>query len=206
VKPLTRDGVLDAAAVIVERDGIEGLSMRKLGAALGVAPPAIYWHVGNRAQLLSALVDRIVAEAGAAAPHGRTPTTRILSVARGLRAQLLARPHLVGLVNEHGRTPALFLPAQRSLAHELSSAGLSAARVALAVRAVLFSVVGFVLLEINVARAPEQHPTTSDLWRSADAAGGDVPAAVAVRLAARFDLDAVFEFSIRSIVDGALAG
>jgi AcrR family transcriptional regulator len=205
VKPLTRDRVLDAAAVIVERDGVEALSMRKLAAVLGVAPPAIYWHVGNREQLLGALVDRIVAEAGAAVPRGRTPTTRVLSVARALRVQLLARPHLVGLVNEHGRTPALFLPAQRALARELSSAGLPAARVALALRAVLFSVVGFVLLEINVARAPEQHPTTGDLWRSRDAVGGDVPPAVAARLAGHFDLDAVFEFSIRSIVDGALA-
>jgi AcrR family transcriptional regulator len=206
VKPLSRDRVLDAAAVIVERDGVEALSMRKLAAALGVAPPSIYWHVGNREQLLGALVDRIVAEAGAAAPRGRTPTARILSVARGLRAQLLARPHLVGLVNEHGRTPALFLPAQRALARELSGAGLPAARVALALRAVLFSVVGFVLLEINVARAPEQHPTTGDLWRAPDAPGRDIPVAVANRLAGGFDLDAVFEFSIRSIVDGALAG
>src|SRR3954447_12591020 len=198
VQPVSRDRVLDAAMDIVERDGVEGLTMRRLASDLGVAPTAIYWHVGNRHELLGQLVDRIIEDVGAVAPTGRTPTTRIVSIARALRSHLLERPHLVGLVNEHGRTAVMFLPAQSALARELSSAGLSAKQAAMLLRSVLFCVVGFVLLEINMARSPEQHPTTEDLWRARDDPGIDP--ALPAPLAAGFSITDVFDFTVRSIL------
>ncbi len=201
-QPVSRDRVLDAAMDIVERDGVEGLTMRRLASDLGVAPTAIYWHVGNRHELLGELVDRIIEDVGAVAPTGRTPTNRIVSIARALRSHLLERPHLVGLVNEHGRTAVMFLPAQSALARELSSAGLSAKQAAMLLRSVLFCVVGFVLLEINMARSPEQHPTTEDLWRARDDLGIDP--ALRAQLAERFAITDVFDFTLRSILDQAL--
>ena len=59
-KPLTRERVLDAAAAIADEDGIEGLSMRKLGQALGVEAMSLYNHVANKGELVGALVDRVV--------------------------------------------------------------------------------------------------------------------------------------------------
>ena len=200
--PVSRDKVLDAAMDIVEREGVEGLTMRRLASDLGVAPTAIYWHVGNRHELLGELVDRIIEDVGAVTPTGRTPTSRIVSIARALREHLLARPHLVGLVNEHGRTAVMFLPAQSALARELSSAGLPAKQAALALRSVLFTVVGFVLLEINMARSPEQHPTTEDLWRGRDDPG--IAPALRAQLAAGFAITDVFEFTLRSVLLQAL--
>jgi AcrR family transcriptional regulator len=200
--PVSRDRVLDAAMDIVERDGVEGLTMRRLASDLGVAPTAIYWHVGNRHELLGELVDRIIDDVGAVAPSGRTPTTRIVSIARALRSHLLERPHLVGLVNEHGRTAVMFLPAQSALARELSTAGLPAKQAAMLLRSVLFCVVGFVLLEINMARSPEQHPTTEDLWRARADLGIDP--ALRARLAAGFAITDVFEFTLRSVLHQAL--
>jgi AcrR family transcriptional regulator len=52
-KPLTRGRVLEA-------DGIEALSMRRLGQALGVEAMSIYNHVANKNELVTAMVDHVV--------------------------------------------------------------------------------------------------------------------------------------------------
>ena len=51
-RPLTRRRILRAALRLIDRDGLDRLSMRKLGAALGVEGMALYRHVGNKQQLL----------------------------------------------------------------------------------------------------------------------------------------------------------
>jgi AcrR family transcriptional regulator len=61
-KPLTRERVLDAALAIADADGIEALSMRKLGQSLGVEAMSLYNHVANKAELVAGMVDRVVGE------------------------------------------------------------------------------------------------------------------------------------------------
>jgi AcrR family transcriptional regulator len=59
-KPLTRERVLDSAVDLADKDGIEGLSMRKLGQALGVEAMSLYNHVANKGELVAGMVDRVV--------------------------------------------------------------------------------------------------------------------------------------------------
>src|SRR3954468_12231971 len=59
---LTREQIVDAALVVLERDGIQGLSMRKLAQELDAGAATLYWHVGDKEQLLNLLLDRIVGE------------------------------------------------------------------------------------------------------------------------------------------------
>lgn len=193
--------VVDAAMALVEREGAEALTMRRLSAALGVAPTAIYWHVGNRRQLVAAMVERMVAEFGRIRPRGSTPSARLASVLRQVRAELLGRPHLVGLVNEEGRVAAMFLPAQRVLADELVAAGLAPPAVASALRTLVYHVVGFVLVELNVARQPEQ-PSAEELWGGVDAS--ELPGPVLRQLQAPQDSDRVFAFATRALVAGLI--
>lgn len=60
--PLTRERVLDAAMRLADQEGLDGLSMRRLGQALGVEAMTLYHHVGRKEQLLGALLDRVYAE------------------------------------------------------------------------------------------------------------------------------------------------
>jgi len=60
--PLTRERVLSTALALADQGGIESLSMRKLAQALDVVPMALYRHVANKDELLSALVDVVVGE------------------------------------------------------------------------------------------------------------------------------------------------
>lgn len=64
---LTRDRVVAAALEVVREHGLDGLSMRKVAARLGVEAMSLYTHVRNKADLLDALYDDLlsrVPEAG----------------------------------------------------------------------------------------------------------------------------------------------
>ena len=56
---ITVDKVLATARTMIENDGVESFSMRKLAAELGVGTPTIYWHVGNRDELFNKLIEEI---------------------------------------------------------------------------------------------------------------------------------------------------
>lgn len=200
---LTREEVLDAATRLVVQHGPQTLTMRKLAAELGTAVTSIYWHVGNRESLLDALVERTVREMGALAPRGRTPLDRVVSVARALRRELRARPHLIAMVHERGLTERMFLPAQQALVHEMHAAGLRGARAAQAVRAVQFQVVGHVLVERNRERSPVQSPAESDLWSSQHA---EHDPALARALARPADPERLFTLSVRALAGALLEG
>ena len=59
-RPLTKQRVLDKAIALADRDGLEALSMRKLGQALGVEAMSLYKHVANKAELVAAMVDSVI--------------------------------------------------------------------------------------------------------------------------------------------------
>lgn len=49
---LTRQQIVAAAIDLLDADGIEGLSMRKLGQQVGSAATSLYWHVGSKENLV----------------------------------------------------------------------------------------------------------------------------------------------------------
>ncbi len=153
---MTRDRVVEVALELLDSEGTAGLTIRALAAKLGVAPTAIYWHVGDKAALLEAVVDHITADVGEVYVGGDEPLERIRSTARSVRHNLLERPYLVAVVHQQGRTAEIFRPARVVLAREFAATGLAERDAAMAREAVLHHVIGSVLIEQQVARAPEQ--------------------------------------------------
>ncbi|WP_380166794.1 TetR/AcrR family transcriptional regulator [Jannaschia sp. R86511] len=60
--PLTRDRVLQAALHLADTEGLPALTMRRLGAALGVEAMALYHHVASKADLMAGLADQVAVE------------------------------------------------------------------------------------------------------------------------------------------------
>jgi AcrR family transcriptional regulator len=60
--PLTREAIVDAAFRVLDRDGANGLSMRRVAEELGTGPASLYWHVANKDALIDLIVDRVAAE------------------------------------------------------------------------------------------------------------------------------------------------
>ena len=61
-EPLTKERVLRAAVDLADREGIDGLSMRRLGQELGVEAMALYRHVRNKDDILDGAIDVVVGE------------------------------------------------------------------------------------------------------------------------------------------------
>jgi AcrR family transcriptional regulator len=60
--PLTRERVLETAMELADHGGLEALSMRKLGQALGVEAMAVYYHFANKVEVLDGIVDLVFRE------------------------------------------------------------------------------------------------------------------------------------------------
>jgi AcrR family transcriptional regulator len=87
---LTRDRIVAEALRILDEEGAEALSMRKLAAALGVGTTSLYWHVANRDELIELVVNEIngeldVPDAGEV-PEWREATRRF---ARSIRSGIV---------------------------------------------------------------------------------------------------------------------
>jgi len=90
-QPLTREAIVEAALALLERDGITGLSMRKLAQELGTGAASLYWHVGDKEELLSLLLDRIVGEAEVPDPDPANWREQVKELARVTRRMLTER-------------------------------------------------------------------------------------------------------------------
>jgi len=60
--PLSRDRILDAAVRLADEGGVESISMRKLGQALGVEAMSLYNHVANKDDVVAGIAERVAAE------------------------------------------------------------------------------------------------------------------------------------------------
>lgn len=77
---LSRHDVLTRALELVDVDGERGLTMRGLANALSVTPMALYHHVGNRDELIAALIDHVFGQIQPAVGAGLAPEERIISL------------------------------------------------------------------------------------------------------------------------------
>ncbi|MGC4938885.1 TetR/AcrR family transcriptional regulator [Kribbella sp. DT2] len=59
---LSQEQIVAAAIKLLDADGLDALSMRKLGAELGAVATAVYWHVANKDELLELVVDHVYGE------------------------------------------------------------------------------------------------------------------------------------------------
>jgi AcrR family transcriptional regulator len=95
--PLNREAILEAAIALIEREGSRALTMRRLGAALGVEGMAIYHHFAGREDLLAGLADRLLRPLGEL-ELGSDWRDACRAFAAGLRRIAVAHPATFKLV------------------------------------------------------------------------------------------------------------
>ncbi len=57
-----REQIIDTAMSLLDRDGLEGMTVRKVAAELHVHPGALYWHVQNKQELLDEMANVLLSE------------------------------------------------------------------------------------------------------------------------------------------------
>ena len=120
---LDRDTVLRAALTMLDAEGLESFSMRRLADRLGVTPMALYNHVRSRHDLIDGVTD-LVASRIALPPERWAWRRRLRAVLVGLRAVCLEHPAAATLLQQtRALTPALLAPTEIALG-ALEEAGL----------------------------------------------------------------------------------
>jgi AcrR family transcriptional regulator len=94
---ITRDVVLAAALQIIDADGADGLSMRRLARALGRDPMILYRHAPNKAALLDGVAETVLAQLTVDSPD-LDWAAQLRTIARDYRALALAHPNVVPLL------------------------------------------------------------------------------------------------------------
>jgi AcrR family transcriptional regulator len=105
--PVTRERVLDAAFALADAGGLEAISMRRIGRALGVEGMALYNHVANKDAILDGIVERVLAEIPPP-PVGGDWRWGMRARAVAARQVFLRHPWAIGLLEARhaGSSPA----------------------------------------------------------------------------------------------------
>jgi AcrR family transcriptional regulator len=102
-EPITREAIVDAALRLLDRDGLDQLSMRRLAEELGTGAASLYWHVGSKDGLLDLVLDRVIGELDVPDPDPERWQEQLKEVARGQRAGILGHRDMVRI--SLGRIP-----------------------------------------------------------------------------------------------------
>jgi AcrR family transcriptional regulator len=199
-RPLTREKIVDAALALLERDGMQGLSMRKLAQELGTGAASLYWHVGDKEQLLSLLLDRIVGEAEVPEPDPARWREQVKELGRSVRRLFAAHRDAAQLSLGRVPTGPNSLPVlERNLA-VLAAGAIPPRLVALA--ADMFALyVGAFAYEESLQTQPIDSEQLAAYYKSLPPDAFPVMRGLADELVAG-DADERFEFALELLVSG----
>jgi TetR/AcrR family transcriptional regulator, tetracycline repressor protein len=147
---LTRDKIVGAALAIMDAEGLEAVTMRRVGRALGVEAMSLYNHVEDKDALLDGVCE-LVMRGFSFPPREEDWTVEARALARSFRQVLRTHPNVITLFSEHkGRMLSFeaFRPIDAALSC-LRRAGLSDHETAQAYRMFGGFIFGFVLMEVG---------------------------------------------------------
>jgi AcrR family transcriptional regulator len=153
---LTRDRVIDAALRVMDDEGLDAVSMRRVGRELGVEAMSLYHHVHDKQDLLLGIRERVLSEFQDPGTDGAWEV-RARRAARSWRQVLRAHPNAIGLVSapkEFVMTPTALRPTEIAL-RLLREVGLPEDDAVKAFCALGGFIVGFVMFEIGVTQASD---------------------------------------------------
>ncbi len=160
-RPLTRERILQAGLRLIDQQGLEAFTMRKLAQELGVDPMALYRHVENKDALLDGVADVLWGEVEL--PGSETGWEALLrSIATSLRALAHAHPHAYRLLcNNQSLSLAMLRLSDVMLGH-LQRAGFAQKR-ALEVLCTLCSyAMGYAMVELSTLQPGQSEHGASE--------------------------------------------
>ncbi|MGH2924170.1 MAG: TetR/AcrR family transcriptional regulator [Solirubrobacterales bacterium] len=199
-KPLSRGDLLAVALRLVDREGADALTMRRLGRELGVAAMSLYNHIGSREELLDGLSEVMVAEIGAG--EADSPRAVVEQFIQGIRSVALAHPDAFRLVGMRPlKTPEAYEPVEATLG-ALRALGFEDDEAAHAYRVLTAYARGFALAEIE-GFTFEAADGAVGAVRPSELSAERFPNVVALAPhLARLDRDPAFEYGSRAVLAG----
>ncbi|GIE33703.1 TetR family transcriptional regulator [Actinoplanes italicus] len=148
---LTRERIVTAAVELLDADGIDALTMRRLAQRLDVTSTALYWHVTTKDDVLDLAVDEIFGGVPLTGP-GPDWATDVRTLVHGWRTAMLAHPWAPTLIGRPWIGPNV-LARTEFLQAALARGGLKDESLAVVTRLVANFVIGSAATETAWQRA-----------------------------------------------------
>lgn len=212
---LTRARIIHAAIAIADAEGLAALSMRRVAAELGVGAMSLYRHVPSKDELVLLMADAVFGEAQLPEPPPPGWRARLEVIARAQWAVSRRHPWIARVVSLTRPTPAPnAMTYTEGALRAVDGLGLDPSTMLY----VAITIAGYVQatavnLESEV-EAEQDTGVTRDEWMQAQAdtvttilASGRFPmlSAIAMRPDFHLDLDTLFEFGLKLLLDGLAA-
>lgn len=203
--PLTRERIIDAAMSIIDEDGLDALSMRRLGAELGVNPMAAYHYVPNKAALYDLVLEAVMSGVDMSVIDPTAPIDeRIKQAVRAYRTGVLAHPRAIPVLAARSlRSAAAIRPIEPALGL-LLEAGLTPTEASAAIDSVAQFVLGGAVgyyHHVHDSELGGPHPEFEELRPE------EFPNMTRILAEGHYaGYDAEFEFGLDAIVRGLLSG
>jgi AcrR family transcriptional regulator len=198
--PLTRERIIATALELIDQDGLEALSMRRLGTALGVEAMSLYHHVANKDEVLDGVLEQVLLEVELPPDDGPWQD-RVRALVRAWRVAALRHPGAFVLVDSRPiRSVRGYAPLESAF-RILSDAGLSPATALDAFSVAAALVLGCVR---QGPGTPGTGAASAEHVPAIDELGDHFPNLVQAILehGADVDLDLQFEMAIEILVAG----
>ncbi|MFG3320667.1 TetR/AcrR family transcriptional regulator [Streptomyces sp. NPDC048171] len=149
---ISREEVVAAARRIVDADGVDRLTMRRLATEIGSTPMALYHHVRNKEELLVLLLDDYAARTLHRPELPAEPRERVVACAAAIHEALAACPWIVEVLTADDllSTSALWFVEQ--IVDGLVACGLSPERAVHGYRAIWYYTTGEIVVRTTAAR------------------------------------------------------
>ena len=204
--PLSRDRVLRAAVDLADREGINALSMRKLGQEVGVEAMSLYNHVRNKEELLNGMIDIVFGEIDLPAADAEW-SAAMRQRAISARQALKRHPWAIGLMESRAQPGPATLRHHDSVLRNLRTAGFSVELAAHAYSVLDSYIYGFTLNELTLPfdNSPERvAEVAGNIMREMPAGEYPYLTEMAVEHAMKpgYDYGDEFEFGLALILEG----
>ena len=213
--PLSREAIVRAALALADAEGLEAVSLRRVGGALGAGPMRLYGYVSTKEELLDLLVDAVYGEMAAGRAMRGDWRKVLRGLARGLRRTADTHPWFVALLGGRPHLGPNALAYLESTLGALDDAGTFGHVDAImqAVQTVNAYVIGAIQTEAQERVAQALSGKSKSEWQAAHApyiqrllATGRFPALARVlRNATHPPFDVVFERGLGCVLDGIAA-
>lgn len=166
-EPLTRQRVLAAALLLLDQEGLEGFSMRKLGALLGVEAMSLYNHVENKRAVFDGVIELLIIQAPLQRQPEATPREELWNFAHAFRDVLLAHPRVLPLVATSPLRTSASLAILDHLLETLHQAQITGVQSIYALQCLVGFVVGHTLLVTGTQSVVglESGPNGPTVWQ-----------------------------------------
>jgi AcrR family transcriptional regulator len=202
---LSLDLIADTALSVLDAEGAEALTMRRLAQQLGCSQAALYRHVSSRDELVAVAMDRAVRMGLPVPPDGMDWRQTAQWQAHAFRDFLLAHPGLVPFMRGTERLSPSSLAGLESTIAMFTGVGLTVREAYAASSALATFVVGSVQFNLGVdGTDPQEQQMRRRLYASLDPRLHPVLVAHADELS-RMGSPDEFEFGLAALLDGIAA-